>query len=123
MPIEITNLHDIEELPVYAQPLKMISTQEAVHVLLNSELSESQICTRVPFSVEVNALFVVDLNRLSSPNDIICDDMGVWKWSGSNKRWVLVDETGFVEFIKEDNVENNSCYFVWKRYYCQNIHF
>ena len=40
MPIEITNLHDIEELPVYAQPLKMISTQEAVHVLLNSELSE-----------------------------------------------------------------------------------
>ena len=68
MPLKVTNLHDIEELPVYAQ---MFSTQD---VLLSSELSDSQICTRVPFSVEVNALFVVDLNQLSSPNDVICDE-------------------------------------------------
>lgn len=43
MAIEVTNLHDIEELPVYAQPLRMISTKEAVNVLLSSELSDSQI--------------------------------------------------------------------------------
>ncbi len=65
MAIEVSNLHDIEELPVYAQPLRMVSTQEAVNVLLSSELSDSQICTRVPFNVVVNALFVVDLNQLS----------------------------------------------------------
>ena len=118
MAIKVTNLHDIEDLPVYAQPLRMVSTQEAVNILLSSELSASQICTRVPFCVEVNALFFVDLNQLSSPNDIICDDMGVWKWSGSSKQWVVVDEAGFVAFIKEDDVEKNSCYFVWKCYYC-----
>ena len=118
MVIKVSNLHDIEELPVYAQPLRMVSTQEAVNLLLSSELSDSRICTRVPFSVEVNALFVVDLNQLSSPNDIICDDMGVWKWSGSSKRWVLVDDAGFVAFIKEEDIERGSCYFVWKRYYC-----
>ncbi len=31
---------------------------------------------------------------------------------------MLVDKAGFVAFIKEDDVETNSCYFVWKRYYC-----
>ena len=49
----------------------------------------------VPFSVEVNALLVVDLNQLSSPNDVICNDMGALKWSGSSKRWVLVQQAGF----------------------------
>ena len=116
--IAIKYFHDIEELPVYAQPLRMFSTNEVVNVLLNSELSNSQICTRVPFSVEVNAVFVVDLNKLSSPNDVLCDDMGVWKWSGSSKRWVLVDEAGFVAFIKEEDVESDNCFYVWKRYYC-----
>ena len=52
------------------------------------------------------------LNQLSSPNDIFCDDMGVWKWSGSSKRWVLVDYAGFVAFIKERDIERNSCYIL-----------
>ena len=34
----------------------------------------------IPFSVEMNAVFVVDLNKLTSPNDVLCDDMGVWTW-------------------------------------------
>ena len=63
----------------------MLTTQEAVSVLLNSELRESSICTKVPFSVEVNAVFVVDLNKLASPNDVFCDDMGVWTWGGSSR--------------------------------------
>ena len=54
-------------VPGYKE-LRMVSTQEAMNVLLNAELSDSQICTRVLFNVEVNALFVVDLNQLSSPN-------------------------------------------------------
>lgn len=47
-------------------------------MLLNSELRESSICTKVPFSVKVNAVFVVDLNKLASPNDILCDDIWVY---------------------------------------------
>ena len=64
--------------------------------------------------MEVNALFVVDLNQLSSPNDVICNDMGAWKWSFHSKRWVLVDETGFVAFIKEEDVKKSSLNFVIK---------
>lgn len=116
---ELSRLHNLKELPVYAQPCKMLTTQEAVSVLLNSELRESSICTKVPFSVEVNAVFVVDLNKLASPNDVLCDDMGVWTWGGSSRRWILVDEAGFITFLKECHTEGNdeSCYLVWKRYY------
>ena len=109
-------LHDLQELPVYAQPTKLLTTQECITVLLNSELSNSSICGKVPFSVETNAVFVVDLNELSSPNDITCDDMGVWKWGGSRKRWLLVDDEGFVSFL-EKKEGGEDCYLVWKRYY------
>ena len=116
---EISRLHDLKELPVYAQPCKMLSTQEVIGVLLNAELQKSSICTKVPFSVEINAVFVIDLNKLASPNDVLCDDMGVWIWGGSSKRWILVDEEGFVTFLKKCQTEGNdeSCYLVWKCYY------
>lgn len=115
-----TKLHGLQELPVYDHPEKILSTQEAITALLSCDLKESSICTRVPFSVEINAAFIVDLNKLNSPKDVLCDDMGVWSWGGSNKRWILVDESGFVTFLKnkpEDNKSGDTCFCVWKRYY------
>lgn len=108
-------LHNLQELPVYAQPTKLLTTEECVTILLNSELSNSLICGKVPFSVETNAVFVVDLNKLTSPNDITCDNMGVWKWGGSRKRWLSVDDEGFVSFLEKN--EDEDCYLVWKRYF------
>lgn len=69
-------------------------------MLLSLELKESSICTKVPFSVEMNAVFVVNLNKLASPNDVLYDGMGVWTWGGSSKRWISVDEEGFITFLK-----------------------
>ena len=104
---------------MYAQPKKLLSTQEAVGVLLSSGLEQSSTCARVPFAVEINAAFIVDLNKLSASNDILCDDMGVWTWGGSSKRWISVDDEGFVMFLKqkEKDGSDGSCYRVWKRYY------
>lgn len=113
-------LHDLPELPIYAKPKKMFTTQEVINVLLNSGLQENSICTRVPFSVEINSAFIVDLNKLNSPRDILCDDMGVWSWGGSTKRWITVYNYGFVTFLKNKpaNVDSeNTCYHVWKRYH------
>ena len=97
----------------------MLSIQDVVGILLSSKLEDMSICSKVPFSVEVNAVFVVDLNKLSSPNDVTCDDMGVWTWGGSKKRWVSVDDDGFVAFLKESDQPSTdaSHYLVWKRYY------
>lgn len=112
---ELPLLHNLKELPVYAQSCKMLTTQEAMSMLLNSELEESLICTTVPLSVEVNTVFVVDLNKLASLNDVLCDDMGAWTWGGSSKRWISVDEEGFVTFLKKCQTDENdeSCYLVW----------
>ena len=97
----------------------MLSIQDVVGILLSSKLEDMSIYSKVPFSVEVNAAFVVDLNKLSSPNDVTCDDMGVWIWGGSKKRWVSVDDDGFVAFLKESDQPGTdaSHYLVWKRYY------
>ena len=118
-----THLHDIKELPIFAQPSKMLTTEKAIGVLLFSGLTEELICSRVPFSVDINSVFVVDLNQLSSAKDINCDDMGVWTWGGSNKRCVCVDEYGLVEFVhkKDEKPMSKDCYKVWKRYYSLKV--
>ena len=100
-----THLHEIKELPVFAQPSRMLTTEKAVGVLLFSGLSDESICSRVPVSVDINSVFIVDLNKLSSAKDIHCDDMGVWAWGGSNRRSVCVDEYGLVEFVPKNDTE------------------
>lgn len=92
----VTQLHDLPELPVYAQPKKLLTTPEAVFALLSSDLEKSSICTRAPFSVDINAAFIVDLNKFGTPKDVLCDDMGSWIWGGSNKRWISADSNGLL---------------------------
>ena len=116
----MTMLHNIKELPVYAQPGKIMPTEECVTVSLNSDLKESSICSRVPFAVDINAAFVVDMNKLKSPDDITCDDMGVWKWGGSRKKWMLADENGLVTALNE-KVQDDNCYLVWRKYYSLKV--
>ena len=38
-------------------------TEEYVTVLLNADLKESTICLKLPFVVDINAAFVIDLNN------------------------------------------------------------
>ena len=54
-----------------------------------------------------------------NPKDIVCDDMGVWKWKGSYRRWLSVDETGCIVTISKSltKVPDMPCYCIWKRYY------
>ena len=113
---DVSWLHGIKQLPVYAQPTKMLSTHEAVGVLLNSQLEESSVCSRVPFAVEMNAVFIMSVNKLAAPKDLLCDDMGAWTWGGSSKRCISVDEEKFVIFLKKDQHDSSS-YRVWKRYF------
>ena len=53
------------------------------------------------------------------PKDIVCDDMSVWRWKGSYRRWLSVDETGYIETIGKSLTKTPDlpCYRIWKRYY------
>ena len=85
--------------------------------LLDPELSSNSLCTRVPFDVHCNSVFVIDMSNLSDPKDVMCDDMGVWRWKGSYRRWLSVDEKGCVETIGKTlkKVPNIPCYRAYGR--------
>lgn len=88
-------------------------------ILLDPELSPELVCTRMPFDVDCNSVFVVDMSKLSNPKDISCDDMGVWKWNGSYRRWLAIDEKGVVCVLGKTLAEAPCTphYHIWKRYY------
>ena len=85
-----TYLHRITELPVLSQPKQKLRAQDYFNVLLNPQLAKVQICSRVPFSVNCNGIFVVDLNSVKDVRDVLVDDMGVWQWKGSYLLWKMV---------------------------------
>ena len=117
--VEQAELHNKKELPIYTCESKMLSTQKCLNILLNAKLDTSRICTKVPFSVDVNSVFIVDLNQLDSEKDLLCDDMGVWKWGGSCRKWCTTDEEGTIENLGDKSEANDPrmCYRIWKRYY------
>ena len=112
-------LHDLSTLPIYCQPSKQLNTTQRVNILLDPELSSDSLCTRVPFDINCNSVFVIGMSSLMNPKDIVCDDMGVWRWKGSYQRWLSVDETGYIETIGKSLTEipDVPCYHIWKRYY------
>ena len=72
-------------------------------------------------SVNCNAVFLVDMSALESSRDISCDDMGSWKWGGSYRKWLSIDDMGDVSVLgkcKPTSPDPNQCYYrIWKRYY------
>ena len=117
---EIEYLHGKKTLPIYCHNSKLLTTQELMNILLDCDLKSESICAQVPFSVHLNSAFIVDLSKLDSPKDILCDDMGTWIWNGSFRKWCSITEDGFIKQLgrslpAEDRHSN--AYRVWKRYY------
>ena len=114
-------LHGLHRLPIYCQVTKLMSTRHCINVLLDPELNPDVVCGHVLFGVNCNSSFVVDLNRLSHPKDILCDVMGAWKWSGSYRSWLSIDELGDVTVVGKEilgSPPSSTHYRIWKRYYC-----
>lgn len=67
---------------------KLLSTEEIMNSILNPNLSEKQIWWKVPFGVNCNSVFLVDLSKLGTSRDIVCDDMRSWKWGECGWVWM-----------------------------------
>ena len=115
------HLHNNPEIPLYSKSSRFHNTTEILNIILDPELDELCVCSQLPFGVDCNSVFLVDMTKLRSPRDIVCDDMGSWKWGGSYRMWLSLDETGFVAVIgkaKPDSIDPELSYFrIWKRYY------
>ena len=68
-------------LPI--QSTKLLSIKELTCVLLDGDLKPESI----PFYVNVNSAFIIDLSKLDLPKDILCNNMGTWNWNGSFRKW------------------------------------
>ena len=113
-------LHSLPGLPIYSQPNKQLTTVQCIDILLQPDLSQHFLCSRVPFDINCNSVYVVDMTSLIDPRDVVCDDMGAWKWKGSYRRWISVDEIGWIAIIgKELSTPQQQLphYRIWKRYY------
>lgn len=74
-----------------------------------------------PTCVDRNAVFVVDLQMLSNPKDISCDDMGSWRANGTHASHFSVDRRGMLTFLSQKKASRGKAqgrqYKLVKRYY------
>jgi hypothetical protein len=90
-----------------------------MNVIFDPELASDCICKRIPIAVNCNCVFLVDMSELACPSDILCDDMGSWKWGGSYRVWLSLDEIGCVKVFGKvfPDKSDQPVYRIWKRYY------
>ena len=98
---------DDEELPVYerlsSKSKRLYSPEQLLKILLKTDLQSSNVlCNKVPTSVSSSAVFVVDVKKLDDPNDLLCDDMGVWRNNGVDSvRYLVSFENGEVSTLEK----------------------
>ena len=84
-------------LPVYRWGLTNgLATDDVAGILLKKQIHLTQIATRVPTCISKNTAFVVDSTKLHNSEDIRCDDMGAWTYTGSKTFSYHIDEDGKV---------------------------
>ena len=81
--------------------LSDFSNSGVVPFLLNAEKSHSSLIAKThPIRVENNACFLVDLDQLLAPEDLLCDDLGSWNQSKTSvKKYQLERKNGLVTKI------------------------
>ena len=89
-------------------------------ILLNSDLQSSNVlCGKVPTSVSSNVVFVVDVdvNKLDDANDLLCDDMGVWRNNGVDSVHYLVSLSNGQVSTLEKSFSSDEAAYTLKRVY------
>ena len=76
-------------IPVFSWSRKAYSCQGLVRLLLQDYDPESLSISQ-PVNVSHNVSFLVDNKMLQNKDDVKCDDMGVWRHTGSPRKWFFV---------------------------------
>ena len=76
---------------ILPEPLESYDNDFIVPLTLNaSEKFQQHISTTQPRRVENNVCFLVNLDALKDPRDILCDDLGAWDQTRTTKKQYLV---------------------------------
>ena len=80
------------------------------------------LCSKVPTSVSSNVVFVVDVNKLDDPNDLLCDDMGVWRNNGVDNVCYLISlSNGQISTIEKRFFSDETAYTLKHVYHVHGI--
>ena len=76
-----TDLHPL----AFERSLPKYSEETILNILLDPNLDQSRICSVWPVNVKSSSTFVIDISKLSHPDDVKKDNFGKWKHSGSHQ--------------------------------------
>ena len=82
----VVSWNDDPMLPVYSMGRRSgITTEEAVGILLDTDIDTCRVAKTVPSSISRNVLFVVDVEapHVRNVKCLLADDMGAWHGTGT----------------------------------------
>ncbi len=109
---------DDASTPLFSLGREAYDGKELIAILTKKYPKES-LCTAAPINVAHNAAFLIDLTKFTVFDDIKCDDMGIWKHSGSPKRNFIVtrDDEGAVKEIRRCNAGESATHELRRMYF------
>ena len=98
-----------------------LNAEELIRILLEKKRHEGRVCDKQPLRIRETKAFVVDTDKLRSPDDLKADDLGSWKNDGQHSRWFKVGtEDGKVlrvEFCSGKPKNDSSAYCLHRHYF------
>lgn len=71
--------------------MKSAENDEVLKLLLNAPKTHRSIITSSnPVGIQNNVTFIVDLDSLGDPEDLLSDDLGAWEQTKTRSKWHLV---------------------------------
>ncbi|CAB3977441.1 Hypothetical predicted protein [Paramuricea clavata] len=115
--IEAPRLYgDDPAFPVFRWGLtKGVSTDEIAGILLRGNVDQAKVATKVPTNVSKNTSFIVDTTKLRNDQDVKCDDLGAWHYTGTKKFGYSLDDAGVI--YREDDFADEPQYQLSRQFF------
>ena len=111
---------DDVSVPVFLQRKSVFNREEIAKILLR-KYDKEQVCLSQPMNVSNNVSFLLDHSKFQNESDIMCDNTGVWKHTGSPKIcFTLSDKTSDISKCNTNNAGEGSKVYALKRAYYRN---
>lgn len=121
-----SNSEDEKEAPKYYKGLGLLpvvpfetlndySNHGIIPFVINANKAHPELIAKThPIHVENNVCFIVDLDELQDPEDLLCDDLGSWEQSKTaKKKYILTWRDGLVTKISKlpEHQEDGHCVY------------
>ena len=105
---------------VFLRHKTAFSWEEIAKIMLR-KYDKEQVCLSQSINVSNNVSFLLDHSKFQNESDIMCDNIGVWKLTGSPKIcFTLSDETSDISKCYTNNSGEGSKVYTLKQVYYRN---